>query len=920
MDLAAVGVVLVMVALTVFIAWFFFGPRKAHRAEREGGAQVARIVVKGGYTPDLIDVEAGTPVRLLFDRQETGECTSHVVFPDFRIDTLLPAHETTPVEFTPTEAGSYRFACGMNMVTGTLVVHEATPAGPAEQSAPSAQPQASPGRSAAALPGSSALSGEEGEVESAERTRELHDLTRRTLLAAILTAPVLFATMAADMLGAGWVPALLTERWVQLVLVAPVMVYAGWPIHRTGWLALAHRSAEMNSLITLGTVAAFGYSLAVTVVPGFFPADSQHVYFETVGVVITLILFGRLLETRAKAGTGEAIRALVGLRPRTARVERDGVQAEVPIDEVVVGDIVQVRPGEKLPVDGRVIDGSSAVDESMVTGEPIPVSKAAEDTVIGATINQKGAFRYVATKVGADTMLAQIIRLVREAQSSKAPVQRLADRVAGYFVPAVIVISIWTFGVWALLGPSPRVVFALVAAVSVLIIACPCALGIATPMSITVGTGKGASNGVLFRSAESLETAHRIDSVVLDKTGTITEGRPRVTDVVPLGKISEAELVATAAAVEAFSEHPLAAAIVAGAEDRQISVPGAEGFTSVTGQGARAVVDGREVLVGNERLLSGAGVAGEQLRPSVERLARDGRTPVLVAVGGAPAGVIAVADTVKPGSAAAIAALRSRGIDVVMMTGDNRRTAAAIARQVGVQRVIAEVAPEQKAREIARLQGEGKIVGMVGDGVNDAPALARADVGSAIGTGTDVAIESSDITLISGALSGLVTAVDLSRATMRNIHQNLVFAFFYNGIGIPLAAGVLHPAFGVVLSPMVAAAAMAASSLSVVANANRLRGFRAPVIAGDAAAPVTEAVVEVGGTDPADTKEGHPMFHHSKAGHGESTRVTDPVCGMSVDPEKAGASTEYEGTTYYFCSTHCADAFKANPQKYLAKQ
>jgi len=580
----------------------------------------------------------------------------------------------------------------------------------------------------------------------------------------------------------------------------------------------------------------------------------------------------------------------------------------VAIDDVRLGDVVVVRPGEKLAVDGEVLRGSSAVDESMVTGEPIAVVKTAGDTVIGATINQTGSFQYTATKVGADTMLAQIIRLVREAQGSKAPIQRLVDKVSSYFVPAVIAIAIWSFVVWALVGPPPALIFALVAAVSVLIIACPCALGLATPLSITVGTGKGAMSGILIRSAQALETAHKLDTVVLDKTGTITKGAPALTDVLPTNGFDADEVLALVAAVEGSSEHPLAAAIIAGAHDRGLVLEESVDFDSVTGQGVRAMVSGRRVLVGNRRLLASAGIDAAPLGGTLVRLAADGKTPMLVAIDGRPAGVVGVADTLKPGSAAAVAALRTRGIDVVMMTGDNRDTAAAIARQVGISRVVAEVMPEHKAAEVRRLQSEGRVVGMVGDGINDAPALAQADVGLAIGTGTDVAIESSDITLISGALSGLVTAIDLSRATMGNIRQNLVFAFVYNGLGIPLAAGLLYPFFGVMLSPMIAAGAMALSSLSVVANSNRLRTFTPQTIRDDVPVPATDPVVEVGRDD---NKE-HTMAHHPDP----STTTTDPVCGMHVDVTSAAAVREHEGNALLFCSTHCALTFDTDPAKY----
>ncbi|HZW42760.1 MAG TPA: heavy metal translocating P-type ATPase, partial [Dermatophilaceae bacterium] len=630
-------------------------------------------------------------------------------------------------------------------------------------------------------------------------------------------------------------------------------------------------------------------------------------YFEAVGVIVTLILLGRLLETKAKAGTGEAIRTLIGLQPRTARVIREGAEAEVAIADVALDDIVVVRPGEKLPVDGQVVEGSSPVDESMVTGEPIPVTKNVGDEVIGATINQTGSFKYVATKIGADTMLAQIIKLVRQAQGSKAPIQRVADQVSGYFVPAVIAIAIWTFAVWALVGPPPAFIFALVAGVSVLVIACPCALGLATPLSITVGTGKGATAGILIRSAEALETAHKLDTVVLDKTGTITKGTPALTDVLPAPGFTSEEVLALVAAVEVSSEHPLAAAIVAGARERRLVLPEATAFDSITGQGVRGLVAGQEVLVGNRRLLVGAGIDPGPLESDSQNLAADGKSPMLVAVDGIPAAVVSVADTIKAGSAGAVAALQARGIEVVMMTGDNRATAAAIARQVGIRRVLAEVMPEHKAAEVRRLQAEGRVVGMVGDGINDAPALAQADVGSAIGTGTDVAIESSDITLISGALSGLVTAIDLSRATMRNIRQNLVFAFAYNAIGIPIAAGVLYPAFGLRLSPMIAAGAMAASSLSVVTNANRLRGFKPGAIPDNVRVPATDPVVEVG----RDQEKEHDMSE-------DSPKAIDPVCGMSVDPATAAATVDYDGHSYYFCGKGCAKSFSADPGKYAS--
>ena len=916
MNVSDVLVITTAVALTGLLMWYFFGPKRIHLAERAGGVQTISVTVKGGYSPDVIQVVPGVPVRLLFDRQESGDCSSRVVIPDFHVNQALPAYSTTAVEFLPETAGEYGFACGMNMIRGRLQVvaeKSSVTAGSARAAAsPTAGRQSGvTGRTdgtaahSVADPLGAHGAADTTQAEEQERHAEISDLTRRVILGAVLTAPVLFAVMFVQFFGVTWMPGLLENRWFQLVLITPVMFYTGWPIHRTGWLALSHRTADMNSLITLGTIAAFGYSLVVTAVPNVLPANVREVYYEAVGVIVTLILLGRLFETKAKAGTGQAIRTLIGLQPRTAHVLRGGAETEVDIQDVAVGDVLLVRPGEKLPVDGEVIQGRSPVDESMVTGEPIPVIKTVGDSVIGATINQTGSFQYVARRIGADTMLAQIITLVRQAQGSKAPIQRLADRVSSYFVPIVMAIAIWTFVVWALLGPPPAFLFALVAAVSVLVIACPCALGLATPLSITVGTGKGATAGILIRSAEALETAHKLDCVVLDKTGTITKGAPALTDVLPAAGFTAGEVLPLVAAVERGSEHPLAAAIVGEVSARHLVLPEAVAFDSITGQGVRALVGGREVLIGNRRLLTGAGIDPQILEADSARLAADGKTPMLVALDGRPAAVLAVADTIKAGSAAAVAALQSRGIEVVMMTGDNRLTAAAIARQVGIGRVLAEVMPEHKAAEIRRLQAQGRIVAMVGDGINDAPALAQADVGAAIGTGTDVAIESSDITLISGALSGLVAAIDLSRATMRNIRQNLVFAFLYNGVGIPIAAGVLYPAFGITLSPMIAAGAMALSSLSVVANANRLRRFAPTVLPDDVRLSVTDPVVEVG--------RDHEMEHDM---NDTSPMVTDPVCGMSINWTNAATSIEHDTHTYYFCSPACAATFTADPEQY----
>jgi P-type Cu+ transporter len=874
-------------ALTAFGIWFFFGPKPSRLADLEGGVQRVDVVVRGAYVPNIIRAREGVPLQITFDRREGGECTSRVVFPDLRQAFDLPAFAKTTVTLKPDAAGRFAFACGMNMVHGTLVVEaggEGTQEAATElKTRPKAPEPVSDGEPADVLE----------DAEAAARRAEVRDLVWRVASSAALSLPVLIAVMGHEFLDARWVPELLLEPWVQLALIAPVMFVAGWPIHRTGWAALRHRSAEMNALITLGTSAAFLYSLVVTIAPGVLPAGLRHVYYETVGVIVTLILLGRLFEARAKAGTGEAIRSLIGLQPRTARVIREGAEQDVPISDVVAGDVVLVRPGEKVPVDGEIIDGRSSLDESMVTGESMAVTKAVGDLVIGATLNQTGAFRFRATKVGRDTVLAQIIRLVKEAQASKAPIQRVADRVSGFFVPAVVLIATWSFVLWYLVGPPPQLTLALASAVAVLIIACPCALGLATPLSIMVGTGRAALYGILIRSAEALESAHELRTIILDKTGTITRGRPALTDVIVTAPFAEDELLRLVASVERSSEHPLGAAVVRGAQERGVSLVEATGFDSVTGKGVRADVDGRTVLVGNERLLVDAGVDTTGLSEDAARLAEDGKTPMLVAVDGRPAGVVAVADTTKDGSEGAIAVLRTMGIETVMMTGDNRRTAAAIARNVGIERVVAEVLPQDKAAEVRRIQAEGKLVGMVGDGINDAPALAQADVGIAIGTGTDVAIESSDVTLISGDLGGVVTAVRLSRATMRNIRQNLFLAFVYNTLGIPIAAGILYPFFGIRLSPMIAAAAMAMSSLSVVTNANRLRRFTAVPVTG-AAGTVGEPTVEIG------TARG---------------AATDPVCGMTVDT--AGAiQRSRAGETYSFCSEHCAEAFAADPERY----
>ena len=681
-----------------------------------------------------------------------------------------------------------------------------------------------------------AVDGAAVDSEQAYREAEYRDLRTKFLVAAVLSAPVLVMAMSHGRIPALDFPGV---NWLQLALTTPVVLFCGAQFYRGAWAAFRHRAADMNTLIAVGTGAAYLYSVAATIAPGWFATATGHagmagmatgpsapVYFEAASVIIALILLGRLLESRSKGRTGEAIRRLIGLQAKTARVVRDGREMDVPVEEVVRGDTVIVRPGEKIPVDGRVVDGASAVDESMLTGESMPVEKGTGDEVFGATINKTGAFRFEATKVGRDTALQQIVKLVQEAQGSKAPIARLADVISGIFTPVVICIAIATFAVWFVAAPEDvRFATALVNFVSVLIIACPCALGLATPTAIMVGTGKGAENGILVKGGEALETAHKLTTIVLDKTGTITKGEPDLTDVIAEDPVTEAELLRLAASVEASSEHPLGAAIVAGARARGLEPVRVFKFNAVAGHGAEALVDGKRVLIGNVKLMRDKGVEPGGLEPRAEALGAEGKTPMYVAVDGRLAGLVAVADPVKPGAKAAIETMRAMGLEVVMMTGDNRRTAEAVARQVGITRVLAEVLPEGKAEEIRRLQAEKRIVGMVGDGINDAPALAQADVGIAIGTGTDVAIEASDVTLIRGDLGGVATAIALSRATIRTVKQNLFWAFVYNVVGIPVAAGALYPFSGWLLSPVIASAAMSLSSVSVVANSLRLRGF-----------------------------------------------------------------------------------------------
>jgi len=661
---------------------------------------------------------------------------------------------------------------------------------------------------------------------------ELIDMTRRFWAGLVLTLPVLALEMGGHLFGwnplpQGW------SNWAQLVLATPVVLWAGWPFFVRGWQSVQTRNLNMFTLIAIGTGVAWAYSIVATLAPGLFPAAFRDhhgtvaVYFEAAAVITVLVLLGQVLELRARDATSGAIRALLDLAPKTARrIGADGTEAEVPLEEVEVGDMLRVRPGEKVPVDGKVAEGRSAVDESMVTGESMPVTKEVGDHAIGGTLNRSGALVITAEKVGRDTMLARIVQLVATAQRSRAPIQRLADQVSGWFVPVVLAVAVLAFAAWALFGPPPQLAFALVAAVSVLIIACPCALGLATPMSIMVGVGRGAEAGVLIRDAEALERMEKVDTLIMDKTGTLTEGRPAVTAIVPAEGFEEAEVLRLAAAVEKPSEHPLAEAIVRAAEAKGIAIPKVMGFDSPTGKGAYGMVERKRVTLGSAAFLKELGIDVAPLADKAEELRRDGATAIFAAVNGKPAAVIAIADPVKETTPAALKALTDEGIRIIMLTGDNRTTALAVAKRLGIADVEADVLPDGKAAVVARYRAEGRVVAMAGDGVNDAPALAAADVGIAMGTGTDVAMESAGITLVKGDLTGLVRARRLSEATMGNIRQNLVFAFGYNMLGVPVAAGLLYPAFGLLLSPMIAAAAMSLSSVSVIGNALRLRSVK----------------------------------------------------------------------------------------------
>ena len=661
---------------------------------------------------------------------------------------------------------------------------------------------------------------------------ELRDMTRRFWVCVGLSVPLVALAMAGDFAK----PGLIASRaavWVQFLLATPAVLWGGWPFFERGWRSLVSRRLNMFTLIALGTGVAYAYSLVAALMPGIFPPlfrtpeGEVPVYFEPAAVIVTLVLLGPVLELRARTQTGIAIRALLDLAPTTARLVRDdGIEADIPLEEVQPGNRLRVRPGEKVPVDGVVLEGKSAVDESMITGEPVPAEKALGDKVTGATVNSTGTFVMQAERVGSDTLLAQIVQMVAEAQRSRAPIQALADTVSGWFVPGVIIAALLTFAAWSLFGPAPAMTFALVNAVAVLIIACPCALGLATPMSIMVGTGRGARAGVLVKNAEALELMEKIDTLVVDKTGTLTEGKPRLSEVVAIGSFGEDELLRLAASLERGSEHPLAAAIVRGAEERGLTFGAVADFTSETGKGVVGVVDGRRVVVGNLALFASLGIEPAGAARRAEELRKDGQSVLLIAFDGIAAGLLAVADPIKESAGGALTALRGDGIRTVMLTGDSRTTAEAVGRKLGLDDIAAEVLPDQKAAVVRDLQKKGRVVAMAGDGINDAPALAQAQIGIAMGAGTDVAMQSAAMTLVKGDLQGIVRARRLSRAVMRNIRENLFFAFVFNGLAIPIAAGALYPAFSLLLNPMIASAAMSASSVLVIGNALRLRNVR----------------------------------------------------------------------------------------------
>ena len=935
--------ILVAVALTAFIVWFFFAPRKAHKAQVSQGMQTAHVVVRGGYEPSLIEVKAGTPIVLDFDRKESGECSSHVVFPELGIDRTLQAFAHTEVRLPALAPGEYPFACGMNMLHGMLRV---TGKGNGETAAAESN-----GVSEATGLSDAEQLEQLQSGDDAGREHEIGELKRRLIVGIAFTVPELLIAMLPMIPAVGaWMahtlPAWVMSPWLQLILTAPVMFYCGWPVHRTGWLAIAHRAPEMNSLVTTGTCVAFLYSLFVTIWPDALPVGSREPYYEAVATIITLMILGQLFEAKAQAGTGAAIKALVGLRVNTAHVVTEHGMRDIPTADVAVGDIIEVRPGESLPIDGIVVSGHTSIDESMVTGESMPVAVGEGASVVGSTVNGNGTIRYRATRVGSQTVLAQIIRLVRNAQTSKAPIQRIADRVAGVFVPVVMIIAVWTFVFWQMAPMPLHVLYGIVCAISVLVIACPCALGLATPLSITIATGKGAQYGVLFRSAQALENTHRIDTVVLDKTGTITVGKPQVVDVVGLadddgGPIDVSHMAkipgfSYVAAVEAKSEHPLAEAIVQAYRSEvqapHGALPQVRDFHNEPGGGVSGHVEGHRVVVGNERFVQAHvdedAAVSKRVHDAVEQMAEKARTPVVAAVDGVVIAVVAVADALKETSAQAIEALQMRGIDVVMLTGDHEATAQAIARELGITHAVAQVTPADKEAVVRELQNQHRVVAMVGDGINDAPALARADVGMAMGSGTDVAVESADVTLMNSSLESVVTAIDLSDRTMRNIHQNLGFALGYNGLGIPVAAGVLYPLWHVLLSPMIAGAAMAFSSLSVVLNANRLHAFvpnHAKPVRRGARTPLNlrfalpSQTLQSCGTHTDCRHESITEHEHKEHTMAHQEHI-DPICGMVVDPKDAADTRVYDGRTIYFCSKHCAGVFDEDPAKYEVGQ